>query len=224
MDRSSAEAKLAAGALIADITALGPVDTPAIRRLRRARTAAWKLRSPDFIAALALELSRRRAFRWVGYELVRFHRPAFAALDDRLVATLAVGLDSWGAVDGFARILAGPAWARGAVSDGLIEAWSRSPDRWLRRAALVCTVALNMPADGGRGDTARTLAVCARLASDRDDMVVKALSWALRILAAHDPGAVASFLAGPPLAARVMREVGHKMRTGRKSGRDQAKP
>jgi 3-methyladenine DNA glycosylase AlkD len=223
MEHSSAEVQSAADALVADLQALDSANTPAIRRLRRARSSAWRARSPDFIAAVALELSRRRAFRWVGYELIRFHRPAFAAIDERLIAALAVGLDSWGAVDAFARILAGPAWAQGLITDRLPEAWSRSPDRWLRRAALVSTVALNMPADGGRGDTARTLAICARLASDRDDMVVKALSWALRVLAAHDPGAVTSFLAGPPLAARVRREVTHKLRTGRKSGR-QAKP
>ena len=55
--------------------------------------------------------------------------------------------------------------------------WARSPDRWLRRSALVATV-------GAKAEAARTLAVCAGLAADRDDMVVKALSWALRELSA----------------------------------------
>ena len=36
---------------------------------------------------------------------------------------------------------------------------------------------------GGAGDAARTLAVCELLAAAQEDMVVKALSWALRALA-----------------------------------------
>ncbi|HEY2178513.1 MAG TPA: DNA alkylation repair protein [Caulobacteraceae bacterium] len=227
MASHTAEARLAADALLADIEALALADTPAIRRLRQARTAAWKARPAEFIFALALALSGRRALRWVGYELIRFHGPAFESVDDRLAAALAAGLDSWDSVDAFGRILSGPAWVRGLISDGLIGAWSSSTDRWLRRAALVSTVALNMPADGGRGDTARTLAICARLTADRDDMVVKALSWALRVLVGHDAGAVAAFLEthDQTLAARVKREVGHKLRTGRKSrSRQDASP
>jgi 3-methyladenine DNA glycosylase AlkD len=214
----ASEARAAAEMLFADIDALQVRDTPSIRALRRVRSRAWANQPPDFIVGVALELCGRRAFRWFGYELIRHHH-AFDMLDDRLVEDLACGLDSWDSVDGFGRILSGPAWARGLISDDLIDRWSAADDRWLRRAALVSTVALNMPADGGVGDTPRTLAVCARLSDDRDDMVVKALSWALRALARWDPNAVAEFLANHDgrLAARVKREVTSKLRTGRKS-------
>ena len=47
---------------------------------------------------------------------------------------------------------------------------------------MVCTVCLNRKSLGGYGDPDRTLAVCRLLVGDRDDMVVKALSWALREL------------------------------------------
>ena len=62
----------------------------------------------------------------------------------------------------------------------------------------------------------RPLAVCQMLVDDRDDMVVKALSWALRALSVHAPGAVASFLdeREPHLARRVVREVRNKLMTG----------
>ena len=70
---------------------------------------------------------------------------------------------------------------------------------------------------GGTGDAPRTLAICARLAADRDDMVVKALSWALRELIHWDPNAVRDFLGGHDVAARVRREVAHKLETGRKA-------
>ncbi|MDB5482914.1 MAG: hypothetical protein JWO83_3967 [Caulobacteraceae bacterium] len=170
---------------------------------------------------LAMELQRRRAHRWLGYELIRHHRSTFELLNDRSLDDLSAGLDSWDAVDAFARILSGPAWARGLASDTLIGHWSRSTDRWRRRTALVSTVALNTPADGGRGDPGRTLAVCRRLAGDRDDMVVKALSWALRALAVRDGATVRHFLVleDARLAARVKREVRHKLETGLKTPR-----
>jgi 3-methyladenine DNA glycosylase AlkD len=57
------------------------------------------------------------------------------------------------------------------------------------------------------------------LAADHEDMVVKALSWALRALAVHDPAAVRAFLEENEvvLAARVKREVRNKLRTGLKN-------
>ena len=80
---------------------------------------------------------------------------------------------------------------------------------------------LNNQARGGSGDTGRTIAVCRLLAADRDDMVVKGLSWALRELAKRDGAAVRGFLAEKDavLAARVKREVMNKLETGLKNPR-----
>lgn len=74
-------------------------------------------------------------------------------------------------------------------------------------------------AQGGMGNASRTLEICHLAIDDHEDMVVKALSWALRILVVHDPDAVHEFLARheASLAARVKREVRHKLRTGLKS-------
>jgi 3-methyladenine DNA glycosylase AlkD len=215
----------AAEAIITEVHRLPKRDTPSIRALRRKRSTAWKAQPPDFIIGVALALVERQALRWVGYELIRAHRGAFDALDDRILAKLADGLDSWDTVDAFGCTLSGPAWGQGQASDALIDAWSRSQDRWLRRAALVSTVPLNMPRHGGQVDPGRTLAICERLADDRDDMVVKAMSWALRALCVHDAASVRAFLAaqGPRLAARVRREVGNKLRTGLKTPRAAAK-
>ncbi len=130
-------------------------------------------------------------------------------------------MDRWEAVDTFAPLLAGPAWREGQIADALIHAWAASPDRWWRRAALVSTIGLNVRARGGRGDTPRTLAVCTLLVADRDDMVVKALSWAMRALVPHDPAAVRAFLAdhAATVAPRVRREVRAKLETGLKNPR-----
>jgi len=80
-------------------------------------------------------------------------------------------------------------------------------------------VALNVRARGGRGDVARTLEVCRRAVADRDEMVIKALSWALRSLIQWDRKAVSGFLKeyDDTVASRVKREVRTKLRTGRKS-------
>lgn len=211
----------AAAALMAEIRALPLGYTPLVRRLRRERTRAWKSMPADFILGVAREARAWDRRRWVGYEFVRSHRSAFSALDDILAAQLAEGLDSWDSVDGLGRIVTGAAWAQGLISDGLVEAWSVSPDRWLRRLALVTTIGLNTPADGGGVDAVRTLAICRRLAADRDDMIEKALSWALRVLSTRDREAVVGFVVTheSALAARVKREVRNKLVSGRKNPR-----
>lgn len=210
----------AAQQLLADLDSLTDRNTPSMRRLRRAYSKTWKRESPQFVLSVARQLSVS-GYRWIGCELIRKHSAAFAALNDRVVARFAIGLNSWDSVDAFARILSGPAWAHRYISDALIEKWSRSRDRWLRRAAIVSTVALNMRSDGGQGDTRRTLAICRRLAADDDDMVQKAISWALRALIACDAAAVAEFLAThrENLSSRVKREVSNKLRIGLKNSR-----
>ncbi len=59
------------------------------------------------------------------------------------------------------------------------------------------------------------------LVDDRDDMVVKALSWALRELSKRDAKSVRSFLRKyrDQLAPRVLREVNNKLKTGLKNPR-----
>jgi 3-methyladenine DNA glycosylase AlkD len=61
--------------------------------------------------------------------------------------------------------------------------------------------------------------VCRVLVDDRDDMVVKALSRALRELAKREPAGVARFIRDEKdrLASRVRREVKSKLETGRKT-------
>jgi 3-methyladenine DNA glycosylase AlkD len=182
-----------------------------------------RTRPPEEIVALASELFERSGWRWVAYELLTAHPTAFNMLDRATVERLAGTMTSWGEVDQFGVLLAGPAWRAGRIDDATVHAWAQHPDRWWRRAALVATVPLNVRARGGRGDPARTFAVCELLLGDRDDMVVKALSWAVREVVVHDPVAVAAFLAAHDavLAARVKREIRSKLTTGLKSGRTQ---
>ena len=105
------------------------------------------------------------------------------------------------------------------MSDELIHRWAGSADVWLRRASLASTVPLNNKTRGGSGDPARTLKVCDLLIDDREDMVVKAMSWALRELAKRDPETVRDYIDmhRPRLAPRVLREVTTKLTTGHKN-------
>ena len=107
------------------------------------------------------------------------------------------------------------------MPDSLILRWARSEDRWWRRAALVSTVPLNTKARGGVGDALRTLKICEALVDERDEMVVKALSWSLRELAKREPKSVREFLKKHKdvLGARVRREVNNKLDLGLKNPR-----
>ena len=202
-----------------------PLATAPLRRLRREYTRRLATAEPPVVVGLALRLLGRGgiARRFVAYELVHYHRGALASLKGRDLERLGRGLDGWGAVDAFACYVSGPAWRERQVTDALVQRWAKSADRWWRRAALVSTVPLNSRArgGGGRGDAARTLAVCRALVADRDDMVVKAMSWALRELAKRDPAAARRFVAAHEgaLAARVVREVRNKLETGLKNPR-----
>lgn len=216
---SPLDVKATAARIDAEISALPLRNTPNVRPIRRRFSRELQGADPESILNLARELIEGYGHRWVAYELILSHQAAFRSLGEAELNQLGQGIDSWGSVDSFARLLSGPAWRDGQVRDELIHEWARSPDRWWRRAALVSTLALNVRSHGGKGDVPRTLATCRLLVDDRDDMVVKAMSWALRGLVVHDPEAVREFLAEHEdrLAARVKREVRNKLATGLKN-------
>lgn len=215
------DVKKTAAELDAEVRALPLQNSPSVRAIRRKYSRMLKTADPESVIELVRELVHNYGYRGSAYELILFHKGAFRSLGEAELEDLGHGINSWWSVDSFARTLAGPAWRDGLVPDELIHKWARSEDRWWRRAALVSTVALNVRSRGGKGDVPRTLEVCRMLVDDHDDMVVKAMSWALRELVVHDPQAVREFLAqhDDVLAARVKREVTNKLTTGLKNPR-----
>jgi len=213
-----------AAEMVAEMRALPVRNAATERKVRRAYSKRLKDAPAEQVVELAHTLRREHGARWLGWELLRYHRAGFASLDPDEVEALGEGISSWGSADGFARLIAGPAWLHGLVPDERIHAWARSEDFWWRRAALVSTVALNVRSHGGYGDTPRTLAVCRMLVDDHEDMVVKAMSWALRALVVHDPDAVWAFLReyDDRLGARAKREVRNKLTTGLKNPKRKA--
>ena len=204
--------------LLSEVEALPTRNTPSLRQLRRAASKRLQNATPSTVLAVARTLIDNNR-RWLGYELIHHHPSTLASLGLAEVEALGAGMSSWSEVDTFCAYVAGPCWAKGQIDDHAIARWSEHHDRWWRRAALVATTALNVRTRGGTGDTHRTLMIAERLVADRDDMVVKALSWALRELIFWDPTAVADFLEqhDQALAPRVKREVRNKLETGLKN-------
>ena len=190
-----------------------------VRAIRREFSRRIADAPSESVVQLALHLLDRNSdlLRFFSYELVNRHRPALERLTTDDLLKLGKGLNSWSSVDCFAMYLSGPLWARGGVPDRTIAAWARSKDRWWRRTALVSTVVLSRR--GNPDDLRRVLQVCTLLAADGDDMVVKALSWALREIAKKHPEEARAFLEEHKhtLAARVVREVNNKLKTGLKT-------
>lgn len=190
----------------------GVATIPEMRAIRRKHSQ--RLRDAPTVLPLALSMMKRgeiaRIFAW---ELLYHHKPTLRALRVADVRKLGEGIDSWGTVDAFAMYISGPAWRDGQLTDAELARWARSDDRWWRRAALASSVTVSRAG----GATASVLRICSMLASDRDDMVVKALSWALRELTKTDKRAVQAFLRTHDVAARVRREVTHKLVTGKKN-------
>jgi 3-methyladenine DNA glycosylase AlkD len=209
--------------IAARIRALSSFDTESVRAVRREFSKRLAKAPADTVLQVAQLLldDTSSDFRFVAYELIRHHPAALASLREKDLERFGRGLDSWSTVDMFACFLAGPAWRENQIPNTVIHRWAHSKDRWWRRAALVSTVPLNSKAQGGSVDVPRTIEVCRLLVADRDDMVVKAMSWALRELSKRDPKAVGQFLdeCQNVIAARVTREVGNKLSTGLKNPR-----
>jgi 3-methyladenine DNA glycosylase AlkD len=208
----------------ADFAALRKPDTPALRAVRKQWSKTLKDADAEVVIEVArlLERSAAQSLKWPAYELVRFHPGAFAALTEAQIVDFAGRIASWYATDAFGTILTGALWAKGRLPDALIDRWSRADDRWLRRSALVATVGRNASVPS----PAATLAICLRLAGDADDMVEKAVSWALRYLSQKEPEVVASFMAehGEKFRPRVKREVRNKLSTGLKNPQRESAP
>ena len=168
--------------------------------LRREFARSLKKAPPEFVLQVARDLFYNQDNPGHANSLLMFHKETFQTLGEAEIEEFGQGINSWDTVDTFARWLSGPAWLKGQISDGLIHRWAHSEDRWWR-------------------DAPRTLKVCRLLVDDHDDMVVKAMSWALRELVVHDADAVTGFLEEheASLAARVKREVRNKLATGLKN-------
>lgn len=197
------------------------VSAPKMRTVLRRLLGDLKKEGPDQVLRLAwlLRAQGTHEGRQVAFELLERRIDARALLRAREIKKLGQGNDNWASVDAFACCVSGPVWREGGISDRQVLSWTRSKNLWWRRTALVSTVPLNMRSRGGSGDARRTLEICRVLAHDSESMVAKGLSWALRTLISVDRQQVVEFLRAHEecLPSLVKREVGTKLRTGKKN-------
>ena len=198
------------------------VRTPDFRLLLKEWWEEIKRWPPEKLIQFAKELVDTRILECnqLAYEILWKNKNALRLLRLKDLEELGKNMDNWATTDAFSVLLSGCAWRENQISDSDVLNWLNSNNRWWRRTAVVSTVALNLRSRGGTGDAKRTLLICEKVVDDRDDMIVKALSWALRELSKSDKTAVEDFMAkhDEKLAGRVRREVYTKLETGRKNG------
>jgi hypothetical protein len=87
----------------------------------------------------------------LAYEYLGNDKNALGRIRERDIEELGRNLDNWVSVDYYAGLIVGYAWREGIISIRKIKGYLKSPDHWIRRIAVVSTVALNQKARGGEG-------------------------------------------------------------------------
>ncbi len=184
------------------------VSTGTVRALVRDIHAAYRDRwSLDDAMRLADELivDRHLETKAVGIELVARYRRAFRpALLPRWKRWLAGGhAANWATTDSICGCLIGPLLVAHPGLAPTLAAWARHRVLWVRRASIVGLLPL---ARTGRAldqlyATARTLH------ADREDLVQKAVGWALREAGRPDPPRLERYLRanGPSIPRTTLR-------------------
>ena len=172
------------------------VQAPAQRRIFKAVLADHPVGSFDAWRATILALWREATHREERYAAValasdrryRDHRTSLDALP--LYRELIVTGAWWDLVDPVATHPVAELLAehRAATTAALLG-WSRAPDRWLRRTAIICQV------NAKAGTDLELLYACIEPnLADRDFFIRKAIGWALRAYAWTDPDEVARYV------------------------------
>lgn len=198
------------------------VRSPAIKGLIKIWWTELEELSPKKLLSFAKELVKTRILEcnMVAYELLWKNKNALKLIRLKDIEELGQNIDNWVTVDTLSIMVAGWAWRENQITDKDVLNWLKSENRWWRRTAVVSTVTLNLRSRGGTGDAKRTLLICEKVLDDRDDMIVKALSWSLRELSKSNKPAVEDFMRkyDNRLAYKVRKEVYTKLETGRKNG------
>lgn len=197
------------------------VRSPEMKELLKQWWVEMKIWPVEKLIVFAKELVDTRIFECnqVAFDILWKNKNALNKLNLSDLEHLGKNMDNWATTDTFSVMISGWAWRNNQINDNDILNWLKSDNRWWRRAAVVSTVSLNLRSRGGTGDKKRTLMICEKVIHDRDDMIVKALSWALRELSKSDKKAVEEFMKiyDEQLAGRVRREVYSKLETGKKN-------
>jgi 3-methyladenine DNA glycosylase AlkD len=198
------------------VPGIGPflgVRQPLLRAVSRGLRAALRRDGATTVLDVASALLREplAELRWLGIDLLDRTITTEPELTWQLVRAASRRASDWATVDRLARPM-----ARGIVAEPYrwaeLEQLVYSPSRWERR--LVGSTIATVPHVGRQADERREcvrhgLPLLGDLVGDAEPDVQKALSWALRTLAAIDLGATATFLRAEAATARSTRD-GHR--------------
>lgn len=205
-----------------DMPFLG-VRVPLVRRVVRAAAAADPPDEPAVVLTAAIALWRSATYReeryaateLLGLPVIRGRLDALPLITEVIVTGA-----WWDHVDAVVHRVGALLRAHPAVMQPVVRDWSVDPDRWLRRASIIC----QLDARGATDLGLLTDVIDANLA-DREFFVRKAIGWALRQFARTDPTWVLTFVAErreslSPLSYReaVKHLSGESAESGRPSG------
>jgi len=121
-------------------------------------------------------------------------------------------LSNWGETDALCGNVLAPLLEKDPDLVSRLEPWTRSRNRWRRRAAAVALV----PAARHGQHHEFAYIICDRLASDRDDLVEKAVGWLLKEISRTQPQGVVDYLVanGEVLSRTTIRYAAEKLPAG----------
>lgn len=197
------------------------LSTPEYRKLWKDFYQKFGKLSPSELLELGFLFIQSGYFEMqqLGIELLGSSKKTLILLDESHLNNIIVRLDNWACTDNFGVNVLGKCWQLGVVSRDYILNLSSRPGLWERRLSLVACVPLNQKSSGGRGAPEITLKLCSEHIHDREELIVKALSWILRKLAVFEPGTVMDFIHQhrTDLHPLIVREVLNKINTGKKN-------
>jgi 3-methyladenine DNA glycosylase AlkD len=157
------------------------VGTAAVRDLARsiyrARKDEWSIEDAMAFAGVLIE-DRHLEAKSVGIEVVSRYRgtftPGLLPIWKRWFA--ANHSANWATTDAICGLLIGPLLRHHPALAGQMQAWARDRNMWVRRASIVGLIQR-----GRRGESLDLIYVIARrLHADEEDLIQKAVGWALR--------------------------------------------
>jgi 3-methyladenine DNA glycosylase AlkD len=184
------------------------VGTAEMRRLARAiherHKHAWPIDAAMAFAA-ALVTDRHLEVKSVGIEVVARYRRDFTP---RLLRDWKRWLAenhsaNWATTDAICGLLVGPLLVRHPPQAARMRGWARDRNLWVRRAAIVGLIPL-----ARRGESLDLVyEVARRLHRDREDLIQKAVGWALREAGKTDMARLEHYLRanGPSIPRTTLR-------------------
>ena len=104
----------------------------------------------DITPADQVEIARRLIrsdtleAHWFGYWIIAKNPEVFSTIVKKDLDWIVPRMDNWAQVDSFAIQVSGVAWRNGLITDAKIESWLQSDNPFVRRLALVSTIALKI--------------------------------------------------------------------------------